>query len=197
MGAVSVVALLRAADTWLNRLYLLCGYIAAAFLIVLAGLVLLSIVTRPLAKMNAWLDYPFSATAFHISGLNDYSGYALAASTFLALAYTFVEGGHIRVAILRSNLRGKAKLALEFWCFAIASFFSCYLAWFLTKMTYISWDFEEKAEGAHATLLWIPQSVMAAGSIIVAIAVVHSFIKLLITRDVDSVNKTPDNQLME
>jgi TRAP-type C4-dicarboxylate transport system permease small subunit len=174
---------LKAIDHGLNRLYLMCGYAAAFFLIVLAVLVLLSIVSRLIGTF--------------IPGLNTYSGYALAATTFLALAYTFTEGGHIRVAILRTALRGTPRLILEIWCYAVGSLFSCYLAWFLVRMTWVSWKFEEKSEGIDATLLWIPQSFMAIGAVVVAIAVVHSFAKLLITRDLAEVEKPTDTTMME
>ncbi len=31
---------------------------------------------------------------------------------------------------------------------------SSYLAWYLVKLTWVSYKFEEKSEGAAATLLW-------------------------------------------
>lgn len=156
-----------ALDRGLNRFYLACGVIAACFLVLLGILILLSIVSRLLG--------------LYVPGLNAYSGYAMAASSFLALAYTFREGGHIRVVMLRNALAGRARYLLEVWCLAIASFFACYLAWFLIRMTWFSYEFEEKSEGADATLLWMPQSLMAFGATVMALTVVHALIKTLVT----------------
>lgn len=157
------------ADRWLNRLYGACGAIAAGFLVVLALLVLASIVTR--------------LTGTYVGGLTEYSGYAMAASSYFALAYTFRAGGHIRVAILRNALRGRARAAIEVWCLAAGSFFAVFLAFYLTKMTYVSWVFGDKSEGAAATPLWIPQTFAAFGACVMAICIVHSLIRVLAGAD--------------
>ncbi len=156
-----------ALDRGLNRFYGVCGVIAAGFLVLLGLLILLSIISRLLG--------------LYVPGLNAYSGYAMAASSFLALAYTFREGGHIRVVMLRNALSGKPRYLLEVWCLAVAGFFSCYMAWFLIRMTWFSYEFEEKSEGADATLLWMPQSLMAFGATVMALTVVHALIKTLVT----------------
>ncbi len=162
-----MTSLLCALDRGLNRFYAACGVVAAGFLVLLAGLILLSIISRLLGV--------------YVPGLNAYSGYAMAASSFLALAYTFREGGHIRVVMLRNALSGRPRFVLEVWCLTIASFFACYLAWFLIRMTWFSHDFEERSEGADATLLWIPQTFVAFGATVLALTVVHALVKTLIT----------------
>lgn len=156
-----------ALDRGLNRLYAVCGVIAACFLVLLGVLILTSIISRLLG--------------IYVPGLNAYSGYAMAASSFLALAYTFREGGHIRVVMLRNSLSGQPRFILEVWCLGISSLFTCYLAWFLIRMTWVSYEFEEKSEGADATLLWMPQSLMAFGAAMMALTVVHALIKTLAT----------------
>lgn len=158
---------LCALDRSLNRFYVVCGVIAACFLVLLGVLILLSIFTRLLG--------------IYVPGLNAYSGYAMAASSYFALAYTFREGGHIRVVMLRNSMSGRPRFVLEVWCLAIASFFACYMAWFLIRMTWFSYEFEEKSEGADATLLWMPQSLMAFGAAVMALTVVHALIKTLVT----------------
>src|SRR3546814_9328734 len=75
----------------LDRLYLAAGALAGLCLIAIGILVLLSIVTRLLG--------------IYVAGLTDYAGYAMAASTFLALAYTFSCGGHIRSEAHTSELQ--------------------------------------------------------------------------------------------
>jgi TRAP-type C4-dicarboxylate transport system permease small subunit len=154
---------LRTLDRALNRLYLGCGYAAAGFLILMALLVLGGIVARLLS--------------IYVPGLSEYAGYSMAAASFLALAYTFRSGGHIRVSLILSRLSGIGRRALQVWCLIAASAVAVYVAVFAVRMARISWLLEERSEGADAMLLWIPQLGMAAGSVLLALAVVHSLAK--------------------
>jgi TRAP-type C4-dicarboxylate transport system permease small subunit len=156
---------LRLADRWLNRLYVACGVIAAGFLVLLAVLVLASILTRLMGT--------------YVGGITEFSGYAMAASSFFALAYTFRAGGHIRVAILRNALHGRARAAIELWCLAVGGFFACFLAYYVTRMTYVSWTYGDRSEGGDAIPIWIPQTAPAFGACVMAVCVVHSLIRVL------------------
>ena len=100
----------------------------------------------------------------------------MAAASFFALAYTFVEGGHIRITLFLEKIEGNKKKYLETWCLMIASFFSGYLAFYFTKMLIVSYKFQERSEGADEILIWIPQSSVAIGSIIFFISVLHELI---------------------
>ena len=146
----------------LNKLYRLSGYIAAAFLILVAVFILIGIFSR--------------IFSFYIRGLAEYSGYCMAASSFFALAYTFVENGHIRITLFLEKFSGLKKKLIEIWCLSIASFFSGYLAFYFIKMIIISYKFQERSEGADEILIWIPQTSVAVGSTIFFISVFHQFI---------------------
>lgn len=174
---------LRAIDRALNHLYTACGVIGALFLILLASMIILSIITRMLGT--------------YIPGLSEYAGYSMAASSFFALAYTFREGGHIRVALLRSKLSGTTKWVVEIWCLGLAAIFANFLAFYFVKMAHLSWRFEERSEGADATLLWWPQALAATGACVMAIATIHGLIKTFIQRDPDAFVKTPAGIGME
>ena len=118
----------------------------------------------------------------YIPGLTEYSGYAMAASSFLALAYTFQNKGHIRVELIISHLNTSKRWYAELWCLAVATVTTVYLAFYLVKLVYLSWKFEEYSEGADAILLWKPQAFVMVGSIILAICIVHNFVKFLVER---------------
>jgi len=165
-------AFLRRLDRTLDRLYTACGVLGAIFLMVIAVCVALSIVTRPLG--------------IYVAGLSAYSGYAMAGSSFLALAYTFRAGGHIRVALLRDRLGRKGQLAIELWCLGLASLFTGFLAFYLVRMAWISWLLGERSEGGAATLLWIPQSAVAAGATVMAIAALHALVLTIVRREPDA-----------
>ena len=146
----------------LNKLYKFSGYVAAIFLIFVAIFILIGISSR--------------IFGFYIRGLAEYSGYCMAAASFFALAYTFVEGGHIRITLFLEKLSGSKKKLIEIWCLIIASFFSGYLAFYFSKMLFISYKFQERSEGADEILIWIPQTSVAIGSFIFFISVLHQLI---------------------
>ena len=103
----------------------------------------------------------------------------MAASSFFALSYTFVEGGHIRITLFLEKLSAVKKRILEIWCLGIGCFFSGYLAFYFIKMLIISYKFHERSEGADEILIWIPQTSVAIGSTIFFISVFHHLILTL------------------
>ena len=154
--------MLKSLDKNLNKIYKFSGYIAAAFLILVAVFILTGISSR--------------IFGFYIRGLAEYSGYCMASASFFALAYTFVEGGHIRITLFLEKLSASNKWLTEIWCLSISSFFSGYLAFYFIKMLIISYKFQERSEGADEILIWIPQTSVALGSTIFFISVLHQFI---------------------
>ena len=146
----------------LNKLYKFSGYIAATFLILVAVFILIGISSR--------------IFGFYIRGLAEYSGYCMAAASFFALAFTFVEGSHIRITLFLEKVSKTKKIFLEKWCLIIATYFSGYLAYYFIKMLIISYKFQERSEGADEILIWIPQTSVALGSIIFFICVTHQLI---------------------
>ena len=158
-------------DSFLKNIYRFSGYIAAFFLILVATFILIGIASR--------------IFGFYIRGLAEYSGYCMAASSFFALAYTFVEGGHIRITLFLEKISGVKKKLLEIWCLIIASFYSGYVAFYFIKMLKISYEFQERSEGADEILIWIPQTSVAMGSLIFFVCVFHQFILALFNKSND------------
>ncbi len=152
-------------DRGLNRLYTACGYIGAGFLILLMCFVLGSILTR--------------LFGVYVGGLTEFSGYAMAAASFFALAFTFRDGGHIRVTMLIVNLAPGPRRMMEIFCLAVATVFTIYLAYNMSVQTYFSYIFDERSEGGDAILLWIPQVATSIGSAVLVVAVLHALIKTI------------------
>tara|TARA_Y100000590_G_scaffold342990_1_gene391773 strand:- start:301 stop:792 length:492 start_codon:yes stop_codon:yes gene_type:complete len=155
-------------DKYLKSIYRFSGYVAAFFLILVAVFILTGIASR--------------IFGFYIRGLAEYSGYCMAASSFFALSYTFVEGGHIRITLFLEKASGVKKKFLEIWCLIIASFFSGYVGFYFLKMLKISYEFQERSEGADEILIWIPQTSVALGSSIFFICVFHQFILKILNK---------------
>ena len=149
----------------LIKIYKFSGYIAAMFLILMAIFIIIGISSR--------------IFGFYIRGLAEYSGYCMASASFFALAYTFVEGGHIRITLFLEKISGSKKKIVETWCLIIASFFSGYMAFYFIKMLAISYKFQERSEGADEILIWIPQTSVAIGSLIFFISVFHQLILVI------------------
>ena len=139
-------------NNFLKKIYNLAGFIAAFFLVLVAIFILTGIASR--------------IFGFYIRGLAEYSGYCMAASSFFALSYTFVNGGHIRITLFLEKISKSMKNILEIWCLAVASLFSGFLAFYFSKMLIISYKFQERSEGADEILIWIPQISVSLGSII-------------------------------
>ena len=154
---------------FLKKIYKLSGYIAAIFLIFIAIFILLGILSR--------------LFGFYIRGLSEYSGYCMAASTFFALAFTFSEGGHIRITLFIERLNKRFRKIFEIWCLSLATIFSGYITFYFIKMLIISYKFEERSEGADEILIWIPQSPLALGSTILFVCIFHHLLKCFYNND--------------
>ena len=158
-------------DNFLNKIYKISGYIAALFLILVATFILIGIASR--------------IFGFYIRGLAEYSGYCMAASSFFALSYTFVNGGHIRITLFLEKSTGFKKKFLEVWSLVVTTIFAGYMSYYFIKMLKISYEFEERSEGADEILIWIPQTSLALGSLIFFICVFHQFILTILNKSND------------
>ena len=156
-------------DKFLNSLYRYSGYLASFFLILILVFIVIGIASR--------------IFGFYIRGLAEYSGYCMAASSFLALAYTFGEKGHIRITLFLEKSNKTVRRFLEIWCLSAATFFSGFLSFYFVKMLMISIKFQERSEGADEILIWIPQISVALGSTIFFICILHNFILLILKKN--------------
>jgi len=148
----------------LDTLYLSAGILASLFLIAILGLIVVQMIAR-------WTGEVFT-------GAPDYAGYAMAASSFLALAYALNAGAHIRVSLLLNAL-GRYRKFGEIWCFGLGTFLSWFFAWHAIKMTHASWKWNDISQGQDATPMWIPQILMSVGVVILAISFADHLVRLL------------------
>jgi|FEC22Drversion2_1045045.scaffolds.fasta_scaffold00046_66 TRAP-type C4-dicarboxylate transport system permease small subunit len=160
------MAVFRRLGRALDELYLVAGYLAAACLAGLGCLVLASVVTRLMSVYVGWLG--------------EYAGYAMAAASFLAFAHTLRSGEQIRVGILLGRLEGVARRVVQLWCLVAATAISCWFAWYMVRLAMTSYRFGDRSEGTAATLLWIPQTPVAVGAVILAVAFAHSLIEAIV-----------------
>jgi TRAP-type C4-dicarboxylate transport system permease small subunit len=146
----------------LDRLYDGAAAVAALFMVGLLAMVLLSVLGRQLH--------------FHVAGTDAYAGYLMAGAGFLALAHTLKRGEHIRVTLFLSALGGGARRALELWALFAASLLALLFAFYACRLSWQSYAFNDVSTGNDATPLWIPQIAFAAGTLILAVALIDEFV---------------------
>ena len=146
----------------LNGCYTVCGVVSGLALVGIVAFVLIQIVARPLGLVVSW-----SA---------EFAGYAMAASSFMGLAYTLNTGGHIRVNLLADRLPTSWQRWLERLCLVMASGIVGFFAWYCVAMTYDSYQFNEMGQGIIAVPLWIPQLWMALGVACLWLALVDNLV---------------------
>lgn len=150
---------------FLDWIYRACGALAAIFLVLIAVLTLFQIGGRLLG--------------IQVRDADVFAGFAMAASSFLALAYTLRTGGHIRVTLLISRLPVRAHRFAEGWCLLFAVVSVGLFAWFSTLMVYQSYEFGDLTQGMIGIPLWIPQVGMAIGVVLLEVAFLEECIRFL------------------
>jgi TRAP-type C4-dicarboxylate transport system permease small subunit len=152
----------RAVRRALDALYRLAGIMAGVFLVCIAAMVV--------AQIGARLIGVF------LRGPDELIGYFLAASTFLALAYTFGAGGHIRVTLVLDRMPRRARWGAELVALVVMVVVTGYFAWHAAVMTWQSHRFGDMTLGLVAMPLWIPQTPMALGLLALFVAVVDALV---------------------
>ncbi|MCF6344620.1 MAG: TRAP transporter small permease subunit [Devosiaceae bacterium] len=161
----------------LDGLYSISGAIAAGFLALICLLVSVQVIFNLITKL-------FGTTfALTIPSYAEFAGFFLAAASFLALAYTLMRGGHIRVTLILQFLPKRARLVFEVLGLAICAATAIYATYFMGRLTYESYSFGDLSPGIIAVPLWIPQTSLALGLGILAIALTDLTISTIIKRD--------------
>ncbi len=165
--------MLRAA---LNRLYHGSGVLAGCFLVAIGVMSLIQVVSRLLG---------FAAHSY-----DEFAGYCMAASSFLGLAWTLRCNEQIRMTIILSMAKGGLRHGLEIACLTAACLMVGYFAWASAEMVWTSFSLNDVSQGLVPIKLWIPQSGMALGLVILLIAFLDD---LLVT----VLGRTPSYQAAE
>lgn len=152
----------------LDYLYLTAGGLSAVCMFLLLLVIVSQMVSR--------------AMGINIRGATDYAGYLMAAASFLAFAYTLNRGGHVRVSLFLGRLTGMNRYIAELICHILGSVMSGLLAWHSVNMVYWSYLLGDVSQGQDATKLWIVQTPVAVGSVILAICFFDNLASMLLRR---------------
>ncbi len=138
-----------------------------------SGICLILMVTLILAQILARF------LGIIIPSSEDFAGWLLSATIFFGLAYTFNEGGHIRVTILLNRFSGRKGIFFEYINMVVGLIISGYLAFYTVVTVYESYDYAELTETYLAVPLWMIQTPMAIGSVCLFIAMLDALIVML------------------
>ncbi len=154
----------------LNKLYLTSGWLAAACIAIICLLVLCQVCLNAVDRVSGLLTG--SAIGLTIPSYADFTGFFLAAASFLALAYTLREGGHIRVTLILTRLNEKFRHVFEIWSLLFCSAVAVYFSWYTFLLIRESYTYQDLSSGMIAVPIWIPQSTMLIGLIVLSIALI-------------------------
>ena len=148
-----------------NKFYLTSGYLSGFCIFSIMVIILAQIVGR--------------FFGFIIPSAEDFSGYALASATFFGLAYTFREGGHIRVTLVIQRLPERARHIQELTILVLGFGLVSFMTFYSWHMVWESYVFEEVSYGYIPIPLWIPQTPVGLGILALNLAVLDDLITVI------------------
>lgn len=152
---------------FLERLYYFSAVLAGFCLAVMTLLILSQIVGR-------WFGVIIPST-------EDFSGYLVASSFALGLAYSFRRGAIIRVTLMIGRFRGRRRFIIECFAMLIMVIMTVFIVWYFGYIVYESYGFQEVTQGYISIPLWIPQLPVFIGLLIFGIAVIDDVFSLLLS----------------
>ena len=134
----------------MDRVYQISGIIAASFMV----LILLLIVGQMVAR---WSGMVFP-------GGTEFAGYAMACTSFFALAYTLNHGAHIRVSIFL-NMNNFLRFWLDAFAMLIAAIIATYFARYAVKTNFMSETLNDRTQGLDQVPEWLLTLVSMGGTL--------------------------------
>jgi TRAP-type C4-dicarboxylate transport system permease small subunit len=83
------------------------------------------------------------------------------------------------VLLVLQRLPAGVQRAAEYWCVAAGLFVSAYFAWYTWQLVAESLEYNDLSPGIVPVALWIPQSAMALGLSVLAVAFLDELVGLL------------------
>ena len=160
----------------LDRVYWASGWLAATFIAMICVLVVAQVGLNLIDRLATLLTG--TAIGLTIPSYSDFTGFFLAAASFLALAHTLRSGGHIRVTLLLGNFSRPVRRLVELWCLTVASAISCYFSWYTALLVIESYSYHDLSTGMVAVPLWIPQCGMLLGLLVLDLALIDDLVQI-------------------
>lgn len=161
----------------LDFIYRAAGGLAALFIVAIVALVFAQVCLNLADKIA--VAATGSGVGLTIPSYADFTGFFLAASTFLALAYALRAGGHIRVTLVTNRLSARIRRGVEIAVALLALVMSGYATWYMGLLWLESLEFGDRSSGMVSVPLWLPQTPVVLGLAILTIALADELICML------------------
>ena len=159
--------------TFLDRVYLTTGWISAFTILAIALLISAQIFLNVGTRV---FGLPLPST---IRSYEDFSVFMLAATTFIAMHYTFRSGGHIKVSLVTARIPARAAFVVEVIALIAATALTAFAVYYIWVLVAESIHFGDVSNGTIPIPLWIPQTAMGLGMTLLCVSVIHSLIETL------------------
>lgn len=134
---------------FLDRIYVAAGVIAACGMVLILALIVAQMLTR-------WFSVAFP-------GSTDFAGYAMAATSFFALAHAFTRGAHIRVSVFL-NINDWTRFWLDAFATFMGAITATYFARYAIKTNAFSAMLNDRTQGQDMVPEWVLTTVMMFGT---------------------------------
>ena len=145
----------------------LSGHLQAGIIFFLMAMLLVEVLTRYILRSP-------------LSIADEMGGYLLVSITFMGLAYTWKERGHVRVSLLVSRLSDKFANLLRFITLILATVFTIPLIKACYDLISDSLLFESRSGSWLRTPLAYPQTILLIGAILLFLQLIAEIIKATI-----------------
>jgi len=108
---------------------------------------------------------------------DEYTGYLMAMLTFMGLAYTLRERGHIRMMFLPHFIKGRAHVIFNMVCFTVGFLFCVGLTWYTWEFFWDSVVNGSQSMQISETYLAIPEVFLPIGSFLMTLQFLAEFLK--------------------
>lgn len=165
----------------LNRIYTFFGIVAATLMGGICLLTLAQVIGRILG--------------IAVPSADDFATFCLSTSSYLGLAYVFAKNGHIRVSVGIRAMSPPVRVFFEGLSLLISISLVGYAAYYMIIMAWETHQYKEMTLGLIAIPKWIPQIPLPVGMLLLAVAMLHRFVNLVLKGQVeDEFNSLEGNQ---
>lgn len=161
---------------FLDSLYNFSGAAAASLIALICLLVSTQVVLNLVTKLLG------TGASYSIPSYSDFAGFFLASASFLSLAYTFTRGGHIRVTLFLGRLSSTPRWLAELFSLLVAITITVFMLWHMITLVHESYIYNDVSPGMVVIHLWIPQSVVCLGLLILSIALIDTLVQTIIKK---------------
>lgn len=161
----------------LDLLYRLSCWIGASCIAMICLLVVCQVLLNLLDRLST--IFTGSAIGLTIPSYADFTGFLLAAASFLALAHSLREGAHIRVVLVVGRFPEKMQKWVELWCIGFGLAVSAFFTWYAALLVHESYTYNDLSSGMIAVPIWIPQSAMLIGLVVLSVALLDEMVAVL------------------